>query len=71
VAASELNKLRRRVDALDEHLLKVLNERGTLVRAIGALKERRGESIFAPERERELRRFDDTLQQSVELRSLF
>jgi len=51
---ASLKKLRQRVDQVDRALLDLLTRRGRLVKDIGAIKERNGQSIFAPEREREL-----------------
>jgi chorismate mutase/prephenate dehydratase len=51
---SSLKKLRRHVDQVDRSLLDLLTRRGQLVKDIGAIKEKNGQSIFAPEREREL-----------------
>jgi chorismate mutase / prephenate dehydratase len=49
-----LKKLRKRIDRLDASLLSLLNERGHLVREVGAIKQKNGQSIFVPGREREL-----------------
>jgi chorismate mutase/prephenate dehydratase len=49
-----LKKLRSQIDHLDEALLKVLNERGRLVEAIGRVKQLDGKAIFAPAREKSL-----------------
>lgn len=51
-----LEGLRRRIDKLDASLLRRLNQRGQLVQAIRALKEKKGQSVFVPGRERELLR---------------
>ena len=51
---ASLKKLRQHVDQVDRALLDLLTRRGRLVKDIGAIKERNGQSIFAPEREREL-----------------
>jgi len=53
---ASLKHLRNQIDRLDQSLLKLLNQRGRLVQDIGVLKERNGQSIFAPSRERELLR---------------
>jgi len=49
---SSLNKLRANVDRLDQSLLDLLNQRGKLVQRIGAIKQKKGQSIFVPGRER-------------------
>jgi chorismate mutase / prephenate dehydratase len=51
---NSLKKLRNRVDQIDGELLGLLLRRGKLVKDIGAIKEKNGQSIFAPEREQEL-----------------
>jgi chorismate mutase / prephenate dehydratase len=51
---SSLDPLRRRIDQLDVRLLDLLNQRGRLVKEIGAVKQKDGRSVFAPERERDL-----------------
>ena len=53
---SSLSALRKRIDRLDESLLRLLNQRGGLVREVRAIKEKRGQSIFSPSRERDLLR---------------
>jgi len=49
---SSLKHLRTQVDRLDQSLLDLLNQRGKLVQHIGALKQKSGQSIFVPDRER-------------------
>jgi chorismate mutase / prephenate dehydratase len=46
-----LDDLRRKIDATDSELLRLLNERADLVHEIGTLKKEQGLPIFAPERE--------------------
>jgi len=46
-----LKKLRRQIDRVDEALLKLLNDRGHLVEAVGRLKEKNKQGIFVPSRE--------------------
>lgn len=46
-----LDDIRRRIDALDSELLRLLNERADLVHEIGLIKKKSGLSIYAPERE--------------------
>lgn len=51
---SALEKLRRRIDALDNKLLSVLNERGRLAKEIGQVKAKNGELVFSASRENEI-----------------
>jgi len=46
-----LDDLRRKIDALDSELLRLLNERADLVHEIGIIKKEQGLQIYAPERE--------------------
>lgn len=50
----ELKKLRDEIDAIDEHLLKLINERARLARQIGSLKN--DGVIYRPEREAQILR---------------
>jgi len=49
-----LKKLRREIDQIDRKLLSFLNKRAALTIQIGKLKEKRGESVFNPQREAEI-----------------
>jgi chorismate mutase/prephenate dehydratase len=49
-----LKSLRRRIDQLDQSLLGLLTQRGRLVKEVGEFKRKNGQSVFAPDREREL-----------------
>ena len=49
---ADIEKLRREIDALDDELLRVLNQRATLAKRIGALKT--GTPAYRPEREAEI-----------------
>ncbi len=51
---ASLQHLRKKIDRLDEGLLRLLNERGQLVKSIGNLKKKSGQPIFMPGREHEL-----------------
>ncbi len=51
---ASLKRLRTQVDQLDQSLLDLLNQRGKLVQHIGVLKQKNGQSIFVPGRERAL-----------------
>ncbi|MFC4618288.1 bifunctional 3-deoxy-7-phosphoheptulonate synthase/chorismate mutase [Camelliibacillus cellulosilyticus] len=48
----ELDKLRERIDQINEQLLDMINERGRLVQQIGQLKKRQGTDAYDPIRER-------------------
>ncbi|HVJ57773.1 MAG TPA: chorismate mutase, partial [Terrimicrobiaceae bacterium] len=48
---SDLDELRRRIDAIDDELLRLLNERAVVAKEIGAIKNREGLPIYSPERE--------------------
>jgi chorismate mutase / prephenate dehydratase len=51
----ELRRLRRRIDALDRRIVRLLNERAELARAVGREKGRSGRrAVRDPEREREV-----------------
>lgn len=47
-----LNKLRQQLDAINDELLRLLNERAAVVREIGEIKEKQGVPKFDPVRER-------------------
>lgn len=49
-----LDDLRRQIDALDERLVQLLNERAACALAIGRLKEERGLPVYQPARESEV-----------------
>jgi chorismate mutase-like protein len=53
---SELAQFREKIDAIDSQLLKLLNERATLAREVGRIKNRDGLPIYAPDREMSLLR---------------
>jgi chorismate mutase len=46
--------LRRRIDELDEQLVRLLNERAACALEIGRVKEELGLAIYQPERERDV-----------------
>lgn len=52
----DLNNIREQIDALDDRLIALLNERADLVHDVGQIKKRDGGSIYAPEREDQLLR---------------
>ena len=49
-----IKKLRNSIDRVDRSLLDLLTQRARLAKDVGVLKEKNGQSIFAPERERAL-----------------
>ena len=53
---SDLGELRQRIDALDTELLRLLNERATLAKEIGVIKNRASLPIYSPDREMKLLR---------------
>ena len=53
--SAELRRLRRRIDALDRRIVRLLNERAGLARDVGRAKALEGRrSVRDPEREREV-----------------
>src|SRR5882757_2858725 len=52
----DLDELRRKIDALDDALLRLLNERAGHVHEIGKLKRAGGIEIYSPEREEQVLR---------------
>jgi len=48
--------IRKKIDALDEQLLELLNQRADLVHEVGEIKRQNGGSVFAPDREEVLLR---------------
>jgi chorismate mutase / prephenate dehydratase len=53
---SDIADLRGRIDALDNELIRILNERAAVAKEIGALKHRDGMPIYSPERENRILR---------------
>ena len=51
-----LPEIRKKIDALDDQLLRLLNERADLVHEVGVVKKADGTQIYAPEREEALLR---------------
>jgi len=47
-----LDKLRIKVDALDKHIVRLLNSRTKVAVAIGKIKRKKGQEIYAPAREK-------------------
>jgi chorismate mutase len=50
----DLEDLRRRIDLLDDHLVRLLNARAACALEIGRLKRQRGMDIYQPARELEV-----------------
>lgn len=50
--ATDLDRYRRRIDELDEQLVRLLNARATCANEIGRLKERVSMDVYQPGRER-------------------
>ncbi len=51
---SDIVSLRKQIDAIDEQLVRLLNERSSFALAIGRLKEHAREPIYQPAREAEV-----------------
>ena len=49
-----LEAIREEIDAVDAELIRLLNRRAELAKAVGRLKDRDGKPFFTPEREREI-----------------
>jgi chorismate mutase/prephenate dehydratase len=50
----ELRQLRRRIDGLDEKIVRILNQRARITLEIAKIKHKTGASIYSPDREREV-----------------
>ncbi|RMF94134.1 MAG: chorismate mutase [Nitrospinota bacterium] len=50
----DIHELRRQIDAIDDQLLKLFNERARLAQKIGLLKKAQGLPIYVPSREEEI-----------------
>jgi len=51
---TDLNILRTKIDAIDNQILKLLNERMQIVKEVGEYKNRNGAPVYRPEREVEI-----------------
>ena len=51
-----LPEIRKKIDAIDDQLIRLLNERADLVHEVGIVKKAEGTEIYAPEREESLLR---------------
>ncbi|MDP8233870.1 MAG: prephenate dehydratase [Candidatus Saelkia tenebricola] len=50
----QITKIREKISQIDERIVKLINSRGSLIKKIGELKKKSGQSIYVPEREREV-----------------
>ncbi len=50
----EIDEIRKRIDLLDDVLLRIFNERSRLALEIGRLKKERGLPVFDPAREKRI-----------------
>lgn len=50
----KLTGLRKKIDDLDRHIIRLLNERAFIVKDVGRLKNRKGEGMYVPNRERKI-----------------
>ena len=57
----EINDLRKRINGLDEQILRSLNERAELAMRIGRAKAKTGAEVYDPARERAVLERMDTL----------
>jgi len=53
---NDLDGWRRRIDEIDQHLVKLLNERSNCAVQIGHIKKKMSEPAWSPEREAEILR---------------
>lgn len=53
---SDLTELRQKIDAIDTELLRLLNERATVAKEIGVIKNKSSLPIYSPDREMKLLR---------------
>ena len=54
MSTTNIKKLRKAIDALDEKLIGTLNKRTKLAISIGKIKEQLKESVYSPEREQQV-----------------
>ena len=52
----DLSEVRRRIDAIDAQLVRLISERGQLAQQVGRLKAADGTPIYASDRESEILR---------------
>ena len=51
-----LEQLRKQIDQVDDRVLRLLNQRASLAKRVGAIKQRQGRRLFDPRRERAILR---------------
>lgn len=56
-----LDEIRKRIDAIDEKLIELLNERTRLASKIGEIKRKQGIDVYSPDRESEIYKKIDSL----------
>ncbi|MEM9398879.1 MAG: prephenate dehydratase [Verrucomicrobiota bacterium] len=70
-----LQQIRKKIDAIDEKLVKLLNDRMRLSEEVGNVKRSTGQSVFAPGREemllQRLEELNDGSMSTVELRAIY
>src|SRR3989338_330915 len=49
-----VDKVRKKIDSIDESILSLLNERAKASKEIGKIKRKEGQGIYAPHREKEV-----------------
>ena len=52
----DLYEVRKKIDVVDEQIIRLLNERADLVHEVGVIKKAAGQPIYAPEREEQVLR---------------
>ena len=50
----KLSSLRKKIDTVDDQIISLLNERASVVKQVGKLKEKSGEGVYAPDRETQI-----------------
>ena len=50
----EIADWRRKIDGLDEQIVRLINERAAAARAIGVLKQKSGLPVYEPNREKDV-----------------
>lgn len=63
----DLSDVRKKIDIVDEQIIRLLNERADLVHEVGVIKKSAGQPIYAPEREEQVLR--GLAQKALDLKS--
>ncbi len=63
MATPSLEKYRKKIDAFDKELIKLLNQRAQLNLEIGKIKKQVNQDVYAPEREQQI--FENLSQQNT------